>query len=56
MVVPRAGRGSGGSNAGAHGKMRREFRLATAQIQGAELLTCDAHFEGLPQVIFLKKC
>ncbi|MHB1229420.1 MAG: PIN domain-containing protein [Halothiobacillus sp.] len=44
--------------------LHREFRLATAdavvyataQIQGAELLTCDAHFEGLPQVIFLKKC
>lgn len=25
---------------------------ATARHQGAELLTCDAHFEGLPDVMF----
>lgn len=38
----------------------REYRLATAdaivyataQQQGAELLTCDAHFKNLPNVVF----
>jgi predicted nucleic acid-binding protein len=28
---------------------------ATAQEAGAELLTCDAHFEGLPGVVYLAK-
>jgi predicted nucleic acid-binding protein len=28
---------------------------ATAQEHGAELLTCDAHFAGLPTVVYLKK-
>lgn len=28
---------------------------ATAQHSGTELLTCDAHFEGLPGVILAKK-
>jgi predicted nucleic acid-binding protein len=27
----------------------------TALLNDAELLTCDAHFEGLPQVIYLPK-
>lgn len=29
--------------------------LATAQTRGATLLTCDAHFEGLPGVDFMSK-
>lgn len=41
----------------------RQHKLATADAvvyasaveQGAELLTCDAHFEGLPSVIFVPK-
>jgi predicted nucleic acid-binding protein len=28
---------------------------ATAQLHGADLLTCDAHFEGLPGVVFHRK-
>ncbi len=28
---------------------------ATAQAQGAELLTCDAHFAKLPAVLYFKK-
>ena len=28
---------------------------ATAQAQGADLLTCDAHFEGLPGVAYFRK-
>lgn len=28
---------------------------ATAQEHGADLLTCDAHFEGLPGVVFVGK-
>ena len=28
---------------------------ATAQHQGAELVTCDAHFEGLPNVVLYPK-
>jgi predicted nucleic acid-binding protein len=28
---------------------------ATAQCQRAKLLTCDAHFEGLPGVVFFSK-
>jgi predicted nucleic acid-binding protein len=28
---------------------------ATAQAQGAELLTCDAHFAKLPAVLYVKK-
>lgn len=28
---------------------------ATAVDQGAELLTCDAHFEKLPGVVFFRK-
>ena len=29
--------------------------FATAQVRGATLLTCDAHFEGLPGVDFMPK-
>lgn len=28
---------------------------ATAAENGAELLTCDAHFQGLPNVVFVQK-
>ena len=28
---------------------------ATALTHGADLLTCDAHFEGLPHVIYVPK-
>ena len=28
---------------------------ATAQAQGADLLTCDAHFEGLPGIAYFRK-
>ena len=28
---------------------------ATAQAQGADLLTCDAHFDGLPGVAYFRK-
>jgi predicted nucleic acid-binding protein len=28
---------------------------ATAQARGAHLVTCDAHFEGLPQVLYFAK-
>jgi predicted nucleic acid-binding protein len=28
---------------------------ATAQVRGAELLTCDAHFAGLPGVLLFRK-
>ncbi len=41
----------------------RQYKLATADAvvyataleQGADLLTCDAHFEKLPGVIFIRK-
>lgn len=29
--------------------------LATARAHGATLLTCDKHFDGLPQVVFISK-
>jgi predicted nucleic acid-binding protein len=29
--------------------------FATAQAKGAKLLTCDAHFDGLPAVTFVEK-
>jgi len=43
--------------------LHRQYKLATADAivyattlaYGADLLTCDAHFEGLPDVVFLKK-
>ena len=43
--------------------LHREYKLATADAivyatashQGAELLTCDAHFEKLPDVAYFKK-
>jgi predicted nucleic acid-binding protein len=43
--------------------LHREHKLATAdaivyataQHHKAELLTCDAHFEGLPDIVFLPK-
>ncbi|MFZ2854302.1 MAG: type II toxin-antitoxin system VapC family toxin [Rhodocyclaceae bacterium] len=43
--------------------LHRQYKLATAdavvyataQEFGAELLTCDAHFENLPGVAFIKK-
>jgi predicted nucleic acid-binding protein len=44
-------------------EMARNYRLATAdaiiyatsRIRDAELLTCDAHFKGLPGVIYFPK-
>lgn len=44
-------------------ELHRQYRLATADAVvyatardfGADLLTCDAHFEGLPGVVFIKK-
>lgn len=44
-------------------ELHREFKLATADAivyatarhQGAEMLTCDAHFEKLPDVAYFKK-
>jgi predicted nucleic acid-binding protein len=44
-------------------ELHREHKLATADAivyatarqQGAELLTCDAHFEGLPAVMLFAK-
>jgi toxin FitB len=44
-------------------ELHREYKLATADaivyasalLAGAQLLTCDAHFEGLPQVHWMKK-
>jgi predicted nucleic acid-binding protein len=43
--------------------LHRQYKLATADAivyattlaYGADLLTCDAHFEGLPDVVFLRK-
>lgn len=43
--------------------LHREYKLATADAivyasarhQGAELLTCDAHFQGLPDVLLFPK-
>lgn len=43
--------------------LHRQYKLATADAivyatalaNNADLLTCDAHFEGLPHVIFIKK-
>jgi predicted nucleic acid-binding protein len=43
--------------------LHREYKLATADAivyatarqQGAELLTCDAHFKGLPDVVLFAK-
>ena len=43
--------------------LHRQFKLATADAivyatalqHGADLLTCDAHFEKLPGVVFLRK-
>ena len=29
--------------------------FATAQIHGAKVITCDAHFEGLPSVLYVPK-
>lgn len=44
-------------------ELHREYKLATADAivyatarhQGADLLTCDAHFEGLPDVALFAK-
>ena len=44
-------------------ELHREYKLATADaivyasalLSGAQLLTCDAHFEGLPHVHWIKK-
>lgn len=44
-------------------ELHREYKLATADaivyasalLSGASLLTCDAHFEGLPDVQWIKK-
>jgi predicted nucleic acid-binding protein len=43
--------------------LHRQYKLATAdaivyataQAQGAKLVTCDAHFEGLPDVLLFAK-
>jgi predicted nucleic acid-binding protein len=43
--------------------LHRQYKLATADAivyattlaYGADLLTCDAHFEGLPDVVFIRK-
>jgi predicted nucleic acid-binding protein len=44
-------------------ELHREYKLApadaivyaTARQQGADLLTCDAHFNGLPDTVFVPK-
>lgn len=44
-------------------ELHRQYKLATADAvvyataltYGATLLTCDAHFKGLPHVVFVKK-
>ncbi len=44
-------------------ELHRQYKLATADAvvyatalsYNAELLTCDAHFEGLPSVLFIRK-
>ena len=44
-------------------ELHRQYKLATADAvvyattlaYGADLLTCDAHFEGLPNVVFFRK-
>lgn len=44
-------------------ELHREYKLATADAivyatarqQGADLLTCDAHFKGLPDTVFVQK-
>jgi len=44
-------------------ELHRQYKLATADAivyatardQGADLLTCDGHFEGLPGVVLLNK-
>ena len=44
-------------------ELHRQNKLATADAivyattlaYGADLLTCDAHFEGLPDVVFFRK-
>ncbi len=44
-------------------ELHREYKLATADaivyasalLSGAQLLTCDAHFKGLPQVRWIQK-
>ena len=43
--------------------LHRQYKLATADaiiyattlVYGADSLTCDAHFEGLPDVVFIRK-
>ncbi len=43
--------------------LHRQYKLATADaivyattlVYGADLLTCDAHFEGLPDVVLFRK-
>ena len=44
-------------------ELNRQYKLATADaivyatalIHNADLLTCDAHFENLPHVVYIKK-
>lgn len=44
-------------------ELHRQYKLATAdaivyataQVHGADLLTCDAYFAGLPDVVLIKK-
>jgi predicted nucleic acid-binding protein len=44
-------------------ELHRQYKLATADaivyatalVNGADLITCDAHFEGLPDVVLIRK-
>ncbi len=38
-----------------HQRHKLAIVYATAQVQGADLLTCDTHFEGLPGVAYFRK-
>lgn len=40
----------------AHGMATADAIIyATASVSGADLLTCDAHFQGLPNVVYVAK-
>jgi predicted nucleic acid-binding protein len=44
-------------------ELHRQYKLATADaivyatalVNNADLITCDAHFEGLPEVVLIRK-
>ncbi len=37
-------------------ELHRQYKLATAELtNSADLITCDAHFEGLPDVLLIRK-